>query len=120
MGSYHNIHLYRKPRSTRLAALRWAVEGEALRKDQIACGEWTEDDQYRVSCNGETVFGPVSFPRAWMWMFDHDVDANGLLIHPVAPTQTETLECTCTPLSVMACPACIHAVETRYGAEVPF
>lgn len=81
--AYHNIHLYRQPRSTRPASLRWAVEGEALRKEQIASGEWSASDLYRVSANGVTVFGPTTFAQAWMWMFDNGPD--GLLIHPVAP-----------------------------------
>lgn len=29
-------------------------------------------------------------------------------------------ECTCTPLSVTACPACLGAIEARYGGDVPF
>jgi hypothetical protein len=28
--------------------------------------------------------------------------------------------CTCRPDSVMACPACLDAIEARYGDEVPF
>lgn len=28
--------------------------------------------------------------------------------------------CTCTPNSVMACPACMDAIEARWGDEVPF
>lgn len=119
MGT-HNIHLYRQRRSTRPAALRWAFEGEALRKEQIACGEWSEDDLYRVSCSGETVFGPVSFPTAWMWMFDHGAEANGLLIHPVTVTASSALDCDCTPLSVMACQACMDTIKARHGDEIPF
>ena len=28
--------------------------------------------------------------------------------------------CTCTPNSVMACPACLDAIEARYGNDIPF
>ena len=90
MGMFaHNIHLYRQPRSTRPASIAWAVEGEALRKDQIANGEWRSDDLFRVSQQGETVYGPTTFPKAWMWMFDNHAEANGLLIHPVAPSAVD-------------------------------
>lgn len=29
-------------------------------------------------------------------------------------------ECSCTPNSVMACPACLDAIEARYGSDIPF